>query len=229
MAQDKIVFHVKSRDSKTKPKHLRMEGKIPANVFGLHKPSEAVVCDANAFRKLYDEVGDTGLIYVKVDGNKQQPVLIDSVDYTSVGNTILHAALKRVNLTVAVTADVPVELIGENDIPNSIVTQVKQDIEVEALPANLPEKFEIDISTLTEIGQTITLSDLTIDTSKVTFVLGEDVDPETETVVVLQQIEEEKEEESTDATELSTEETASEDQAETDSSEQTDSEGSAKE
>lgn len=194
MAQDKVVFHVKSRDTDTKPKKFRNDGSIPANIYGLSKDSEAVVFDANMFRKLYDDVGDTGLVYVKVDDKKEQPVLIDAVDTESVGNKVLHVAFKRVNLKVAVTADVPIELIGENEIPETIVTQVKQDVEVEALPANLPEKFEVDISTLTEVGQTITLADLDIDSSKVSFVLGEEGDPAEETVVVLQQVQEEPEE-----------------------------------
>lgn len=194
MAQDKVIFHVKSRDTDIKAKKVRTAGNVPGNIYGLSKPSEAVLFDANMFRKLYDDVGDTGLIYVKVDDKKEQPVLIDSVDTVSVGNSVVHVAFKRVNLNVKVTADVPIELIGENDIPESIVTQVKQDVEVEALPANLPENFEVDISTLTEIGQTITLADLEIDASKVSFVLAEDVDPASETVVVLQQVAEEPEE-----------------------------------
>ena len=185
MAQNKTIFHAAVRDEKTKAKHVRQEGKVPANGYGLKKPSQAITVEAHAFNKLYDEAGDTGLIYVKVGDTKEQPVLIDDVVYESVGNRVLHATFKRVNLNVAVTADVPVELIGENDVPESIVTQVRQDVEVEALPADLPDKFELDISELTEIGQTFTLADLSLDASKVTLVLGAHVDPAAATIVVL--------------------------------------------
>lgn len=201
MAQNKILFHAKTRDKKMKPKQLRRDGLIPANVFGLSKPSESIFFPANAFRKLYEEVGDTGLLYVKIEDAKEQPVLVEEVDYESVGTRMNHVSLKRVNLSVAVTADIPIELVGENDIRETIVTQVKQDVEVEALPQNLPEKFEIDISTLTEVGQTITLADLKFDTSKISLVLAEGVEPESETLVVLQQVAEEVEEEVTEESE----------------------------
>lgn len=206
MASNKILFHAKSRDKKAKPKQLRRDGLIPANVFGLNKPSESILFPANTFRKLYEEVGDTGLLYIKIDDAKEQPVLVEEVDYESVGTRINHVSLKRVNLSVAVTADIPIELVGENTIRETIVTQVKQDVEVEALPQNLPEKFEIDISTLTEVGQTITLADLNFDASKITLVLAEGVDPASETLVVLQQVAEEVEEEVTEETEATAEE-----------------------
>lgn len=199
MGNNKILFHAKTRDAHIKPKQLRRDGNLPANIFGLSKPSQAIYFPANAFRKLYDEVGDTGLLYVKIDDQKEQPVLVDDVAYESVGTRINHVSFKRVNLAVAVTADIPIVLVGENNIPETIVTQVKQDVEVEALPQNLPESFEIDISTLTEVGQTITLADLTFDSSKITLVLKEDVSPETETLVVLQQVAEEVEETPEDA------------------------------
>ncbi|MCA9368711.1 50S ribosomal protein L25 [Candidatus Woesebacteria bacterium] len=193
MAQDKVIFHATARDENQKAKHVRKEGRVPANVYGLNKPSQSISVEANAFNKLYDETGDTGLIYIKVGDTKEQPVLIDDVSYESVGNRVLHVSFKRVNLKVAVTADVPIELIGENNIPETIVTQVRQDVEVEALPADLPDKFELNISQLTEVGQTFTLADLQFDTSKISLVLGEDVDPAEETLVVLQQIHEEVE------------------------------------
>ena len=197
----KTVFHVTARSADQKTKQLRNQGKIPANVYGLKKDSEAVTLDRTGFIHLYDEVGDTGLIYVKIGDTKEQPVLIDEVALDSVTADPIHVAFKRVNLKVAVQAAVPIELIGENDIHDTIVTQVKQDVEVEALPADLPEKFEVDISTLTEVGQMVTLADLSFDTSKVTLVLGEDVDPASETVVVLQAVQEEVvEEEPTDET-----------------------------
>ncbi|NCN51052.1 MAG: 50S ribosomal protein L25, partial [Candidatus Pacebacteria bacterium] len=141
MGNKKIVFHTKARDKKTKMNSLRVGGFIPGNVYGLSKESESIFCEANAFKKLYEEVGDTGLIYVKIDDAKEQPVLIDEVSEMSVGNRVLHVAFKRVNLNVAVSADVPIELVGENEVRDTIVTQVKQDVEVEALPQNLPEKF----------------------------------------------------------------------------------------
>ena len=193
MSNTKTVFHVHTRESATKTKQLRRESKIPANVFGLSMDSEAIQFDSNAFRKLYDSVGETGLVYLKIDDQKEQPTLIDDVAYQSVGNTILHVTFRRVNLKVAITAAIPVELVGECDVPGATVVQIKQEIEVEALPADLPESFEVSIDTLKEVGDSITLADLKIDTSKVTFVLAEGIELENEAVVILQGVAEEVE------------------------------------
>ncbi len=214
----KVVFHVTSREKEEKVKKLRKLGKTPGNVFGLSKDSESVTMDTIAFKKLYEQQGDTGLIYVSIDEEKEQPVLIDDVAYNSINGSFVHASFLRVNLTVAVSAMVPIELIGECDIPETIVNQVKNEVEVEALPANLPEKFEVDISSLTEVGQSITLADLTFDKSKITLELGEDVDPANETVVVLQAVAAEVEEtvdEPEEATEEQTDTAQSEEGAET--------------
>ena len=193
MSNTKTVFHVHTRESATKTKQLRRESKIPANVFGLSMDSEAIQFDSNAFRKLYDSVGETGLVYLKIDDQKEQPTLIDDVAYQSVGNTILHVTFRRVYLKVAITAAIPVELVGECDVPGATVVQIKQEIEVEALPADLPESFEVSIDTLKEVGDSITLADLKIDTSKVTFVLAEGIELENEAVVILQGVAEEVE------------------------------------
>jgi large subunit ribosomal protein L25 len=191
---DKVIFHVESRKKSDKSNKLRKMGRIPANVYGLSAESQSLTVDLVGFTKLYDNSGDTGLVYLVVDKQKEQPVLIDSVDYNSVTGTIIHAAFKRVDLNETVTAMIPIELVGENKISDTFVALVKDEVEVEALPANFPDKFEVDISTLTEIGQTVTLADLAYDKSKVTLVLDEGVNPAEEAVVILQRVEEEVEE-----------------------------------
>lgn len=188
---DKVTFNVATRDLKTKTSKVRQMGKTPANLYGLNKDSQQISIDTNAFIKLYNKQGDTGLFYLEIDGTKEQPALVDEVSYGPVSKTLLHVAFKRVNLMVKVTAPVPVVLVGENTIPETVVSLVKDEIEVEALPANLPKKFEVDISTLTEVDQMITLNDLSYDRSKVELVLDEDVDPASEVVVVLQAVKEE--------------------------------------
>ena len=216
----KIVFHVTSRDKEDKVKKLRKLGNTPGNVFGLSKESEAVTMNTIAFEKLYEQNGDTGLIYININEGKEQPVLIDEVAVNFVNGSVIHATFRRVNLKVAVSAMVPIELIGECEVKQTVINQVKNEVEVEALPADLPEKFEVDISTLTAAGQTITLADLQFDTSKIKLELGEDVDLANETIVVLQAIAEEKEEEETEeSSEETTEETASEENAADDTEE----------
>jgi large subunit ribosomal protein L25 len=195
-SSEKIVFHVQTRDVRGtgKVKKLRSAGKIAGNIFGLKKDSTSILMDEKDFRKLYESHGDSGLLYLEIDENKDQvPVLIDSIDVKPVGSKVLHVAFKRVDLKITVETDVDVEMVGEADIPQSIVTLVKDSVTIEALPADIPDKFEIDISVLTEIGQSLSLADLKVDTSKLTLVLEEDETPENITLVVVQEVKEEVE------------------------------------
>ena len=193
----KIVFSVASREIKGKSvTQLRRQNQLPANVFGLNKESESIQVDRTLFDKLYSEQGDTGLIYLQIgDKKRQTPVLIDEVQTHPVTGKTVHAAFKRVDLTEKVSAEVPVELVGEFDVDDANLLTIISEIEVEALPEDLPDRFEIDISTLTEVGQSVTIADLKYDTEKVTIVLGEDEDPSEMPVVLVQGQQEEVEEE----------------------------------
>lgn len=156
-------------------KKLRNAGQIPANISGKVDQPVAITVDAKTFTKVYDEAGETAVIYVSIDGEKSnRPVLVDEVDYHPMLRVITHASLRQVDLKEKVTATVPVELVGELDINDANPLLIVEELEVEALPTDFPEAFEIDLSQFTEIGQEFTLGQLKIDTSKLTVELPED-------------------------------------------------------
>ncbi len=189
----KTVLHVNSRDiNGKKVKQLRENGLIPANVYGLSQESEQIEMPAQTFSKLLREQGDTGLIYLQVGSDKEIPTLIDEVQYNAMSDAPTHVAFKRVNLKVKVTVEVAVEMVGEFDVADANATLTRNVLEVEALPADLPELFEIDISGLTEVGQSLTVADLKYDREKVTILLSEE---ELEApLVIVQEVKEEVEE-----------------------------------
>src|SRR3990172_3239160 len=152
------TFAVEKRAAE-KPKHLRKQGIVPGNIFG-KDGSIAVQMPALGFRNLYREVGETGLVYLEVTGSKKQhPVLVDEVQVDPVDSSFVHVAFKQVDLADKIKAEVPVEVIGKFEVPEATMVVVKDKIEVEALPTDLPEKFEIDVSILKTVGQTIAYKD----------------------------------------------------------------------
>lgn len=172
----KIKFTAQQRELLgKKTKNLRRAGLVPANVSGAIKKPQAISFDKNQFLKLYNQVGDTGLFYLTIEDDSQDmPVLVDDVQIDPVTEDLVHVVLKKVNLKEKISAEVPVELVGENDVPGAVVVGVVDSVEVEALPTDLPEKFEIDISKLTEIGQSVTFADLDFDKAAVTLVIEEE-------------------------------------------------------
>lgn len=152
-----------------KVKTLRKEGILPANIYGKKVKSLAIQVSFNEFEKIYKKAGETGIVEISVNGSKRS-VLINNVQIHPVSDLPLHVDFLQIDLKEKVTADVPVDFIGESPAEKSglgTAVQYINEIEVEALPTNLPEKFEVDLSTLAEVNQTVLVKDLDVDTKKV--------------------------------------------------------------
>lgn len=174
-----------------KVKNLRNQGFLPANIFGKGLDSVAVSVRLKDFQSIYKEAGETQLVYLQLEGeDKERPVLIGNVQYDPVTDKIFHIDFHQVNLKEKVTANIPVELIGESPAAKefqAVVVANISEIEVEALPTDLPENIPVDISVLKVIGDSIKISDLDIDRSKVEVL----TDPET---IIVSAAEQQKEE-----------------------------------
>lgn len=160
-----------------KVKTLRNEGLLPANIFGKKIKSEAVQIKLEDFIKVYKKVGETGLLSLVV-GKAEKPVLIANVQKDPVSDVYLHVDLHQVDLKEKVEAEVVVEIVGESPVEKQglgTVVQYINEVKVESLPADLPEKFEVDATKLTEVEQTIFAKDLKFDKVKVEL----KIDPET--------------------------------------------------
>ncbi len=152
-----------------KVKTLRREGVIPAHVFG-HKVTTIHVQVKNSeFSKVFEKVGETGIVDLAVDGQKR-PVLVRNVQLHPVTSQTLHVDFYQINLTEKVKVNVPIEVVGESPAVEKkiglLLTPVTE-VEIEALPADIPEKIELEISKLANVGDEIKIKDLTVDRSKI--------------------------------------------------------------
>ncbi len=152
-----------------KAKKLRKEGLLLANLYGRDVKSQALQLPLNEFNKIYKQSGETGIIELNLGDSKPRPTLIHNIQRDPLTNQIIHVDFRQVDLTKKITAQVPVELLGEAPAESKggvLVQQIKE-VEVEALPAELPEKLTLDISKLTEIDQFLTVEDLRYDKTKI--------------------------------------------------------------
>jgi large subunit ribosomal protein L25 len=159
-----------------KVKKLRKEGLLPGNIYGKKIKSEAVQVALKDFDKVFKEVGETGLLTLTV-GKIEKPVLIHNLQVDPVSEEPVHVDFLQVDLKEKVEADVPVEITGESPAEKQAVGTVVQyinEIGVEALPMDLPEKFVVDTSELAEVDQSILVKDLKVDRAKVDIKIGED-------------------------------------------------------
>ena len=146
-----------------KLKKLRRQGILPANLFGKTTDSTAVQLKLREFERVYKEAGETSVVYVKVEGEeKERPVLISNLHFDPITDLKLHVDLHQVNLKEKVTANVPVEILGEVELiktGEAVLNQSINEIEVEALPTDIPESITFDISGFKEIGDHLNVSD----------------------------------------------------------------------
>lgn len=147
-----------------KAKSLRNKGIIPATVYGKNVPSVSLGITADAFISTYESTGETGLIELVV-GKDRRPVMVHHVQRHPVTGDIIHVEFHQVNLREKVTAPVPVKFAGESpaikDNKGTLLTLVDE-IEIEALPTDLPDHVEVDISVLTDVNQEITVSTIVV-------------------------------------------------------------------
>lgn len=147
-----------------KVKQLRKQGKIPANISGKHVKSTSVEVNLKEFETVFHKAGETGIVEIQMDKGTH-PVLIHNISHHPVSSAILHVDFLEVNLKEKVTTNVPVALVGEaqaiKDKVGVLLTLIHE-VSVEALPMDLPEKIEVAVSHLAQVGDTLKISDVKI-------------------------------------------------------------------
>ncbi len=168
----KLTLHAQPRTiTGRKVKKLRKEGFLPANVYGKKIKSQSLSLLKEEFLKIYQQAGETEIIDLKIEGEKDtRPVLIQNLQVHPLSNDPLHVDLRQIILTEKLTAKIPVELIGESPAVAQkigILIQPINEIEIEALPTDLPEKFVVDISKLANVDDEIKVKNLEVNQEKI--------------------------------------------------------------
>jgi large subunit ribosomal protein L25 len=182
-----------------KVKKLRKAGFIPATVYGKAFESKSIKFASKELEKMFEELGESTLIEVNLDEKEKLPVLFRNPQYDPIGGELIHVDCYKVNLKEKITAMVPLEFVGESQTVKNgnILVTVTDEVEIEALPADLPEEIEVDLSVLEDLESTIIVSDLKIDNSKLTVM--------TDSEQLIAKVEEPKEEEIIEETQSSPE------------------------
>lgn len=145
-----------------KVRFLRREGVLPANIYGKDFKSLSIQLPIKDFINIYNKVHETGLVDLKV-GSDNYPVLIQNVHIEPLNRTPLHADFFKVNLKEKVKSAIPVVAVGEPKAVTDkigVLLQTLNEVEVEALPADLPENIEINVENLANIDDQITVEEV---------------------------------------------------------------------
>jgi large subunit ribosomal protein L25 len=160
---EEIVLQAQRRDVLGKQvKALRRQGKLPAVVYGHRIQPLAITLDTREASRQLTGVTSSHLITINVDGERHT-VLVRDKQRNPIYGTLLHVDFLAVSMTEKLRANVVISLEGDpsavKDYDGIVVTGIEQ-LEVECLPGDLPERVTIDISTLAQIGDAIYVRDI---------------------------------------------------------------------
>ncbi len=158
------VLEAQKRQPGTKnhARRVRLDGKIPAVVYGAGKDSLPITVDPRVVtRILNSDTGHNTIFDLTMDGEKTKAMIVDW-QYEPIKGRLLHIDLKRIALDKVLRVSVPIELIGEAagvKQEGGILEQMLREVEIECLPADIPSHIDVDVSELT-FGKVLRVSDL---------------------------------------------------------------------
>jgi large subunit ribosomal protein L25 len=149
--------------NKNHARRVRVEGKIPAVVYGAGLDAVAVSVDPRVVTKiLHSEAGHNTIFDLNVEGSALVKAMIVDWQHEPIKGKLLHIDFKRIAMDKAMRVSVPVSLTGiAAGVKNSggILDQVLREVEIECLPGDIPDHIDIDVTGL-ELHGAIHISDL---------------------------------------------------------------------
>jgi large subunit ribosomal protein L25 len=141
-------------------KVLRRQGLVPGVIYGtLVEEPISVSLDARELNRTYIDYGNISLVDVHLNGDTHT-VYIRSIQPDPVTRAPLHAELFAPNLLVRMSASIPIIIIGQSPNLDGVITQLRDTVDVEGLPTDIPGAIEVDVTDLEEIDDTVWVGDL---------------------------------------------------------------------
>jgi large subunit ribosomal protein L25 len=158
-----VVAEAREQRGKNEARRLRVSGSVPAVVYGGTAGAQPIAVSPKEITKiLHSKTGHNTIFNLDVKGKENTPVMIVAWQFEPIKETLLHCDLKRIDLSKRITVRVPVVTKGD---PRGVKIQgglheiVTREIEIECLPDDIPEQFEVDVSELM-IHQSVRASDI---------------------------------------------------------------------
>jgi large subunit ribosomal protein L25 len=163
MAQGRPTLKVEPRElqGSRNTRRLRRQGLVPGVVYGHGEDSRAFQVSAHDLRAML--VSASQFFDLDIAGDAI-PVIVKDQQLHPVRSEVMHIDMLRVDLDETIATTVLIELHGGEDAPGvkegGVLEQVTRELNIEALPGDIPEKIEVDVSGL-EAAATLQLSELT--------------------------------------------------------------------
>jgi len=145
-------------------KNLLNEGFIPAELYGHGVENVHIKFPTKEFMRVYENAGESSIVTVVLEKEEYQ-ALIYGVQYDTLGERVIHVDLYRVKMDEEITTEVPLRFVGEAPAvkeQGGILVKALEELEIEALPKDLPHDIEVDLSSLAQLHSSIHVKDLSV-------------------------------------------------------------------
>jgi large subunit ribosomal protein L25 len=167
VAGERVKLEVQERETRgsAAARRLRRDGLIPGVLYGRgNSPHPFCVPERDLRKALTGPAGLHAILDVVLDGQKTSHASILK-DYQAdvITGRLAHIDLQEVRLDQPIHAEVVIELVGEaqGSIEGGVLSQVTREINIEALPLEVPERIEVDVTSM-EMGDTLRLADVAV-------------------------------------------------------------------
>ena len=157
-----IGLKFEKRDPKASPNTLRRAGKMPAVFYGRKQSSTPISIAQREFEKVWKKAGENTVVNLESEGDEVQ-ALIHDVDRHPVSGVPQHADFYVFEKGQKLKIKIPIEFTGVSPAVKdlgAVLVKVMHDLEIEAEPKNLPQKLEVDISSLATFESVITAKEV---------------------------------------------------------------------
>ena len=168
MAGERTKLTVQSRDllGSSESRRLRRQGLVPGVLYGRGEPISICVEERELRRALTGAAGLHSILDVEVDGRgSAHASILKDYQVDKVRGGVTHVDLQEVRLDQPIAASVSVHLIGGEDAPGvregGVLSQPLRELQVEALPLEVPEHIDLDVSHMAT-GDTLRVSDVVV-------------------------------------------------------------------
>ena len=150
-----------------KVKQLRRAGTIPVHLYGPGEEPRSLQCENRQLLRVLALAGSTNPVNLSIKGERGEKLAFArEIQWSPVRSELLHVDFLTVSVTEMVTAQVPINLVGESPAARETggsVAQTLYSLEVEALPLEIPNEIVIDLSQLVETSSVVRAGDLPLD------------------------------------------------------------------
>lgn len=165
-----IAAEPRATRGKNEARRLRTRALIPAVVYGTGKDPVAVSVSPKEINKiLFSSTGHNTIFNLEVSGQETTPVMVVDWQHEPVKGSLLHIDLQRIDLSKRLRVKVPVTTHGDPKgvkVQGGIYEIITREIEIECLPDEIPEKFDVDVTEYV-IGQSLRAGDVPLSGSMV--------------------------------------------------------------